>query len=221
MDTLTDVNTHGGGKPSHTGFVPSVSPEAISSQTGVSVRYAQHPDKKWFVIKVSYGREKQAYDFITNAGTEAFFPLGYALKLVNGKKRRCFKPLVPNILFVYSTQEEVETFVNHTPELDYVSYYYDHFRTDENGKNPPLTVRYKDMINFIRVIETGSEHVKMVDKQQCRYKSGDLVIVIDGTFKGVTGKVARVSGQQRVIVELKNLCLIATAYIPTNFIKKL
>jgi hypothetical protein len=40
-------------------------------------------------------------------------------------------------------------------------------------------------------------------------------------FKGVVGKVARVSGQQRVIVSITNVGLISTAYIPTAFIEKL
>ena len=35
----------------------------------------------------------------------------------------------------------------------------------------------------------------------------------------VEGKVARVAGQQRVVIELPGVCLVATAYIPTAFIK--
>ena len=45
------------------------------------------------------------------------------------------------------------------------------------------------------------------------------VKVIDGEFKGVTGKVARIAGQQRVVVKISGLCLVATAYIPTDFIE--
>lgn len=55
--------------------------------------------------------------------------------------------------------------------------------------------------------------------EQCHYKSGDLVKVIGGEFEGVTGKVARIAGQQRVVVEITGLCMVATAYIPTNLIK--
>jgi len=60
-----------------------------------------------------------------------------------------------------------------------------------------------------------------VAPEQCHYKSGDLVKVIGGEFEGVTGKVARIAGQQRVVVEITGLCLVATAYIPTNLIKEL
>ena len=40
-----------------------------------------------------------------------------------------------------------------------------------------------------------------------------------GDFKGVVGKVARIAGQQRIVVEISGLCLVATAYIPTDFIE--
>ena len=48
-----------------------------------------------------------------------------------------------------------------------------------------------------------------------------MVKVIGGEFEGVTGKVARIAGQQRVVVEITGLCLVATAYIPTNLIREL
>ena len=47
MNTLSNVDTRQGGiEPPHVGFTSNVSSEAQSSQTGVSVRYAQVPDRK-------------------------------------------------------------------------------------------------------------------------------------------------------------------------------
>ena len=50
---------------------------------------------------------------------------------------------------------------------------------------------------------------------------GELVKVTDGPFKGVEGRVARVSGQQRVVIALTNIGLISTAYIPTAFLESI
>ena len=75
------------------------------------------------------------------------------------------------------------------------------------------------MTNFIKATSTDNEHVRMVSPEQCHYKSGEIVKVIDGEFNGVIGRVARIAGQQRVVVEITGLCLVATAYIPTDFIK--
>ena len=45
--------------------------------------------------------------------------------------------------------------------------------------------------------------------------------VVKGDFEGVIGKVARVIGQQRVVVKLDGVCLVATAYVPSGFIEKI
>ena len=221
MDALPNVNTRRGGtNPPHAGLTSDVSPKAQGSPTGVSVRYAPNPDKQWFVLRVSYGRVNKAYDFLTKGHTEVYLPMHYVQKEVNGRKKRVLEPLLPNILFVYATPEKVETYVKRTPALSYLTYYYDHFRI-VNGKNPPLTVRYEDMMNFIRLTSVDNEHIKVVEPQQCHYKNGDLVRIVAGDFAGVVGRVARVSGQQRVVVEIEGLCLVVTAYVPTGFISKI
>ena len=91
---------------------------------------------------------------------------------------------------------------------------------EDNGKHPPLTIPFTSMTNFIKATSTDSEHVRIVSAEQCHYRSGDIVKVIDGEFNGVTGRVARIAGQQRVVVEISGLCLVATAYIPSAFLLK-
>ena len=77
------------------------------------------------------------------------------------------------------------------------------------------------MENIIRATINHSEHLLLVQPSQCHYKSGDQVRVVDGPFCGVEGRVARVSGQQRVIVTLSSVGLVSTAYVPTAFIERL
>ena len=101
-----------------------------------------------------------------------------------------------------------------------LKYYLDKTKPKEiNGKHPPLTIPFSAMINFIKATSTESDHVRIVSNEQCHYKSGDIVKVIDGEFKGVTGRVARITGQQRVVVEIVGLCMVATAYIPSAFLE--
>lgn len=90
---------------------------------------------------------------------------------------------------------------------------------EANGKNPPLTIPYEAMINFIKATSTDSDHVRIVNTQQCHYKSGDMVKVISGDFSGVVGKIARIAGQQRVVVDVSGFCLVATAYIPSAYLE--
>lgn len=146
----------------------------------------------------------------------------YVIKKDIGKKKRILQPLLPNIFFVYSTREEVNSIIKKKmDELPIIKFYLDKTKKIEaNGKHPPLTIPFTTMLNFIKATSTDSEHVRIVSSEQCHYKTGDIVNVIDGEFKGVTGRVARIAGQQRVVVEISGLCLVATAYIPSSFIEK-
>lgn len=220
MSTLSNVDIRAGGShPASDLSIQVALPEAKSRQ-GVSVRYARSPSKHWFVLRASYGRTENAADYILSNDTYCYIARRTVKQTIGGKLRLLHKPLIPNLLFVYSTADEVERYVKHTPTLSFLSYYYNHFAKDCSGNNPPLTVSVCEMENFIRATATMNEHLMVVEPSACHYKGGETVLVTDGVFKGVTGKVARVSGQQRVIINLSNVGLIATAYIPTAFLQK-
>lgn len=222
MDTLSNVDTRrGGASPPNAGLTSDVSPKDQDTSTGVSVKYALASSKQWFVLRATYGRVNKAHNYLTKDGTETYLPMHHIQKIINGKKKRILEPILHNILFVYATPQKIEEYIKHTPALSYLSYYYNHFQTDANGKNPPLTIQYEEMMNFIRATSAANEHIQLVSPEQCRYKSGNMVRIIEGDFKGVIGKVARVAGQQCVVVEVAGLCLIATAYIPTSYIEKI
>ena len=220
MSTLSNVETRRGeAKPPSVRLAPDTIPEARSSKTGVSVRYVPDRNKSWYVFRASYGRENKALDYIVEDGTFAYIAKRYARKTVNGKQKKVLETLIPNLLFVYTNEEKADEYIKNTPALSYLTYYYNHFELDDDQKNPPLTVSCKEMENFIIATCNKSEHLKFVDESQCHFKGGEIVKIIDGNFKGVEGRVARVSGQQRVIVTLTNVGLVSTAYIPTAFIQ--
>lgn len=103
----------------------------------------------------------------------------------------------------------------------YTTYYYNHFLTDENGYNPPLVVSSMDMEPFIKATSLLDEHVMEVDLKTCHFLSDDLVRVTDGPFEGITGRVARIARQKRVVVHIKGLQAgLTTAYIPSHFLEK-
>lgn len=220
MSTLSNVKSRrGGNNPPTLDLSPTSSPEMKTKQDGVSVEYVEEPNKKWFVLRATYNRVQQAYEFIIRENECAYLPMRYVEKVIKGKRKRILKPLIPNILFVYTTRERIEQFVKDTPELPFLTFYYNHFEQEYEGKNAPLTIPFREMMNFIRLTRIDNAHIMLVDAKQCHYKSGDIVRVMEGDFAGVEGRVARVAGQQRVVVEIEGLCTVVTAYIPSAFLK--
>ncbi|WP_308266967.1 UpxY family transcription antiterminator [Prevotella sp.] len=178
-------------------------------------------NKQWFVLRVSYGRIIKAKAFIEAKGLECYVPLRYKEVRKQGKKRIITKPLLPSIIFLIATVEQVETLIHDNKVMTnesqaLLSYYFDHtiHRQDNPNRNPPLTIRDEAMNNFIRLTSIKNPHIIPVISNNIQFKLGDNVIVTEGEFKGVHGRVARISGQQRVIVELFDGCLVATAYVP-------
>lgn len=223
MNALLNAHTpKGRSKSPHVGLTSNVLPEAQRSQTGVSSDYVQKADHEWFVLRVTYNRTQKACDIISTANVQSYMPMHYIIKKEIGKKKRMLQPLLPNLFFVYATRETVNSIIKKKgEETSVLKFYLDKTKPlEDNGKHPPLTIPFTSMTNFIKATSTESEHVRIVSAEQCHYKSGDIVKVIDGEFKGVTGRVARIAGQQRVVVEISGLCLVATAYIPNGFLLK-
>lgn len=188
--------------------------------------FSEDPQKQWFVLRITYHRVQMAYDLLVDKeGIEVYMPLRYIMRNVDGRNRRVTAPLLQNLLFVYAKHETIDNIlkseIRKSNTKNLITYYYNHFHIGNDGKNPPLTVPYNAMMNFIRLTSLTNEHIRLVRPEQCHYRSGDLVRIIDGEFAGIKGRVARVSGQQRVIVELDGVCLVMTAYIPSAFIEKI
>ena len=197
-------------------------PEAKSSQTGVSVRYVPAADKQWYVLRIKYGKAQAVADAIIEDGTYVYLAKVWkdVRNKVTGKRQRKLFPFM-NLLFVHATEQDAEKYVKVSKESEYTTYYYNHFLTDEQGQNPPLTVGSKDMEPFVRLTALQDEHVMEVDVRKCRFESDDIVRVTSGPFEGITGRIARIARQNRVVVHIKGLdTCITTAYIPPYYLEK-
>ncbi len=109
MNTLSNVETRRGEtNPPSISPAADAFPEATSSKTGVSVRYALDPEKSWFVFRASYGREDKAADFLVNDGTYTYIAKKYVERYVRGKRKKYLQTLIPNILFAYTTEDKAK-----------------------------------------------------------------------------------------------------------------
>ena len=218
MNTVPNVDIRRGNEHHRFGFTATAIPEANGSQTGVSVENAQSETKQWYVLRVSYGRAEKANELLKAKGIETHIPLHTIYKEVNGKRKKQRIPLLPNFLFAKTTLSVLQSFLMSSPDLNFITFYYDHFNKKPDGKNPPLIVPKEPMDNFIKLTSIDDEHILLIDEVNGTYKQGDYVRIIDGQFKGIEGRVTKITGQKRVIVELPGLCSVATAYIPKGFL---
>ena len=215
------------GQPTDTGpscpsaRLTSCTPSISKNKGGVSVENVPFENKQWFVLRVSYGRIIKAKALVEAKGLECYVPLRYKEVRKKGKKRIITEPLLSSFLFVHTTAEQVEALLHDNKVVanesrPLLSYYFDHTIHHQGNpdRNPPLTIQNEAMNNFIRLTSIKNPHIIPITSDNIQFKLGDNVVVTEGKFKGIHGRVARIAGQQRVIVELFDGCLVATAYIP-------
>lgn len=234
--TSEDVHTSGGGEfPPCAGLTSNALPEAQStvaaesSQTGVSTRYAYiatkpHIQKEedlshWYALRTTYGREKKAYDYLTAKGITAFYPTTNVVKLIKGKRKNVTESRLPNIFFAYGTEEQLKEYVYDNVNLPFLRFYYRHIHERNRIIKTPLIVpdNQMDSLKIICAADADNTFVSLVKVP--KFEKGQQVKVIDGAFKGVTGRVARWHGQQRVAVIVDGLVTMCTAYVPSAFLE--
>ena len=240
MYTLSNVKTQRDTEKSQCiGFASDALPEvrkptlAEDSQTGVSTKNgllgsAPKTSKKeseevihWYALRVTYGREKKAYDYLIGKGIEAFYPTITTVKIIDGKRRTVEESRLPNIFFARGTEDEIKSFVYDNINLPYLRFYYRHFHEGTRVIKEPLVVPDYQMDSLKIICASEAKDIIFVPTDVHKFKVGQTVRIIDGGFKGVVGRVARYQGQQRVAVIIDGLLTIATAYIPSAFLEHL
>ena len=234
----SDGHTLGGGEfPPCAGLTSNALPEAQStisaesSQTGVSTKNALLATKPkaqreadiphWYALRTTYGREKKAYDYLTAKGITAFYPTTNVVKLIKGKRKVVTESRLPNIFFAYGTEEQLKEYVYDNVNLPFLRFYYRHIHEGNTIKKTPLIVPDNQMESLKIICAADADNTFVSIVKVPKFEKGQLVRVIDGAFKGVTGRVARWHGQQRVGVVVDDLVTMATAYIPSAFLEKM
>ena len=174
----------------------------------------------WYALRTTYGREKKAYEYIISKGGVAFYPTLTTIKLIDGKRKAVEESRLPNIFFAYGTEEDIKSFVYDNVNLPFLRFYYRHFHFGNKVEKEPLIIP-DNQIESLRVIcNADADDIIVSTDEVPKFQRGQVVRIIEGKFKGVTGIVARYQGQQRVGIVIDGLLTVATAYIPSAFIEE-
>lgn len=224
---LFNANRIGGGDEPpcigvESGALPEVQMPVLTenSNTGVSTKNALDTEKHWYAMRTTYGRELKAYDFIVSNGGKAFLPLIKQQKIIKGQKKIVETSRIPNIFFVYGTEDEVKEYAFDNVHLPFLRFYYQSHHEGLKIIKEPLIVPDRQIKSLMILCDAEAEDIRMVpDEMVQKFQEGDSVLITEGEFKGIEGKVARWHGQQRVAIIIDGLCVIATAYIPSAYLE--
>ena len=226
MATLCNVDTRRGGKNSSCVRAKSCTlPEKEKLQVGVTPNCVHEKTKAWYVMRAAYGQEIKAKEYLDAKGFQTFLPIIDRMRLVKGKRVRKKESLIPNFLFVLSTEVELQKYVG-SKDLSFFHYYYVPNMDEKGqpiGKNgtKPLIVSNNQMQQFRRWHEIEDDNKMFVNADEKTFSKNELVRINRGRFEGLCGFVCRYKGQSRVGISIEGLGTIVTAFIPKQFLEKI
>lgn len=194
------------------------SPIGVSTQCVLLRRHS--PPPQWFALRTTYGRELKAYQYLISQGLTAFCPTIKKVKLIGAKRYEIEESRIPNIFFVHGTFDEVKSFVYDNINLPYLRFYYSHSHNGHRLERTPVVVPDNQMQDLMRVCNVESPNTIVQSGNIEKFADGQMVRIIDGPFAGITGRVAKYKGQQRVAVIIDGLVTACTAYVPSAFLRK-
>lgn len=212
----------------HNGVTPNYMSKQSAHSTLNNISAASSTDNVeeavWFLMRAAYGQEKKAKFFLEAKGIEVFLPMKEKCCILNGKRKTKQVSLIPNFLFVKSTETEMKNYVG-KGELDFFHHYYVPHK-DETGKKigkngiKPLVIPEQQMNFFIKWNAVEEEDKLFVPDDYFKFTKNDKVKIVRGNFVGFEGKVCRIKGQTRVGLIVEGVGTIITAYIPKDYVEK-
>ena len=130
------------------------------------------------------------------------------------------EPLDKGLLFMRSSLSVFRELLQSPLLVPGMTPYYNHFRTNEFGKNEYLIVPDRQMESFRIIVESRNQDILVNQTEVPQLIEGDHVLVTGGPFAGVEGIVMKYKHQKRVFVQLHGIGIYATAYVPSAWLKK-
>ena len=170
---------------------------------------------RWYILRSPSANATELGELMQSKGLRVFVPTEYRAMTIGQDKVWQLVPSRPDLLFVYGTYDNIHNIIkNTTTQFVHQSEVIQHLPL--TAPDTPITVPEEDMDNLIRLVNVGMPQSYSVTDAEIHYRPGSPVRIIDGPFKGVIGRVARIHTQTRVVVTIPGIISYATTYIPKH-----
>lgn len=175
--------------------------------------------EQWYAMRVTYGREMKvqaALDakFKDDPTFRTYVPKCYKTVVRFGKRSYELASQVPNLIFIYSTQQVIQELKTSDPTAQCLR-----FMKDRGGHY--LVVPTKQMDDFMRVGQLEEDKRIPLTINNPSLLTGQKVRIIEGELAGVEGRVVRLHGNKKVVVHIEDLVAVAISFIPSAWVTKI
>lgn len=151
--------------------------------------------ERWFAAKVHYNRVQPIREQLIEGRVDFFVP-----------------EVIPSLVFVRCTDDYLAQFEQKNFSRLWI------YRDLLTSK--PSAIPEKEMEVFIFVCSAGKQGLTFLGEDKPEYHQGDLVKVTDGVLKGAEGYIKRIKKDRRLVVSVRGVAAVATAYIHPDLLEK-
>ncbi len=164
---------------------------------------------RWYVMR-AYKCEKLAEEILSGErGMKHFIPKHYVIRVFHGRKSKRLVPVIPSLIFVYASKDEILSFKKLNNFLQFVMW---------NKSTGPecLVVPDRQMEDFIKVSSQNEESTLYFNPEEIDIKRGTRVRIHGGRFDGVEGVFMQVKGRRnrRLVVMLDGIMAVVAEVDP-------
>lgn len=169
----------------------------------------------WYAMRATYGRNIMAREELHKHSIDTFIPMRKEKIKVRGRLRLRTVPVIRDLVFVYTSHDEIAERKKQMPYLQYIM-------SSDTDLRHPITVPQAQMEKFIAVCGTEDEQLMWLQPEELDLKKGDRVRVTGGVFEGQEGVLMRLPGKRAkgVVVAIQGVIAVAMTTVHPSLIAK-
>ena len=173
-------------------------------------------DIVWYAIRITYSREMLFKEYLDANHIENFVPMHYeTVRMRNGNEIRQLVPIIHNLIFMHTTKTCIDDIMRNYACKYPIRYIMNKY------EQKPIIVPNKQMQDFIAFNGTYAEQLVHLDPSEVALKKGVRVRIKGGICEGIEGEYMRIAGDRRVVVSIKGVVAIGTAFVHPSLVEVL
>lgn len=164
---------------------------------------------RWFAVRLKFKSEKMVLKMLESKQVHTYLPLKPVVRVWSKKRRETEMPLIPSFIFVKIVASEYVKVL----DTEYVSTFL------KFGKN--LLSIPEQQIDWIRRLLLEDDIELVAHEKANAYVAGDEVEVFAGGLMGLRGRLVKVQGKDRVLIEIDNSGYVLQMNIDIQFLRKI
>ncbi len=155
---------------------------------------------RWYVMRAHKCEGKAEQKLSGEDGLEYFIPKRHAIRVYHGVKSRHLVPVIPSLVFVHASRNQITDFKKMYNFLQFVTW-------KKSTGTEYVVVQDDQMNDFIKVASCYDTDMTYYRPEEINLKKGTRVRIHGGKFDNVSGVFTSVRGKRnrRVIVLLDGI----------------